>query len=54
MTKLDLDADGSPVSIEPHRWFVCMVPGRVKQWWHPLVHERHKHVLVMRPAGPDQ
>jgi hypothetical protein len=50
--ELELDPDGSPVSIEPRGWFVCIVPGLVKQWWHPFVHERHKHVFAMRPAGP--
>ncbi len=52
--RLELDKDGSPVSIEPRGWFVCIVPGLVKQWWHPFVHERHKHVFAMRPAGPGQ
>lgn len=54
LIKLELDQDGSPVSIEPRGWFVCIVPGLVKQWWHPFVHERHKHVFAMRPAGPGQ
>ena len=52
--KLELDQDGSPVTIEPRGWFVCIVPGLVKQWWHPFVHERHKHVFAMRPADPGQ
>lgn len=54
VVKLELDQDGSPVSIEPRGWFVCIVPGLVKQWWHPFVHQRHKHVFAMRPAGPGQ
>jgi hypothetical protein len=54
VVKLELDEHGSPVSIEPRGWFVCIVPGLVKQWWHPFVHERHKHVFAMRPAGPGQ
>lgn len=54
LIKLELDKDGSPVAIEPRGWFVCIVPGLVKQWWHPFVHERHKHVFAMRPAGPGQ
>lgn len=50
---LALDKDGSPVSLEPGSWFVCFVPGLVKQWWHPLAHKRHKHVFALRPAGDD-
>lgn len=52
--KLEIDQDGSPVTIEPRGWFVCFVPGLLKQWWHPFVHERHKHVFALRPAGPGQ
>lgn len=52
--KLELDKDGAPVTIEPRAWFVCFVPGFAKQWWHRFVHERHKHVFAMRPAGPGQ
>lgn len=54
MIKLELDANGSPVTIEPRGWFVCFVPGLVKQWWHRFVDERHKHVFALRPAGRDQ
>lgn len=52
--KLELDQDGSPVTIEPRGWYVCIVPGLVKQWWHPFVHKRHKHVFALRPAAPGQ
>jgi hypothetical protein len=47
--KLELDRDGSPVSLEAGSWFVCFVPGLLKQWWHPFVHKTHKHVFAMRP-----
>lgn len=49
--QLELDDDGAPVTLEPGSWFVCFVPGLKKQWWHPLVHERHKHVFAMRPEA---
>lgn len=52
--KLDVDRDGSPVTLEAGSWFVCFVPGLVKQWWHPFVHKVHKHVFAMRPAGPGE
>lgn len=36
MLELELDQNGSPVTIEPRGWFVCIVPGLQKQWWHPF------------------
>jgi hypothetical protein len=51
VAKLQLNADGSLVHLEAGDWFVCFVPGIEEQWWHPLVHARHKHVFAMRPAG---
>jgi hypothetical protein len=50
--KLAVDANGSPITLQAQSWLVCFVPGLKKQWWHPFVHKRHKHVFVMRPAGP--
>lgn len=52
--ELELDEYGGPVNIEPRGWFICFVPGLVKQWWRPFVHKRHKHVFALRPAGPDR
>lgn len=52
--ELEIDQDGSPVTLEAATWYVCFVPGLKKQWWHPFVHERHKHVFAMRPAGSGQ
>jgi len=49
--ELDIDRDGSPVTLEPGTWFVCFVPGLKKQWWHRFVNKRHKHVFAMRPAA---
>ena len=49
--ELKLDENGSPVTLEAAAWYVCFVPGLKKQWWHPFVHERHKHVFAMKPAG---
>jgi hypothetical protein len=48
---LQLNPDGSLIQLDAGDWFVCFVPGIDKQWWHPLVHERHKHVFAMRPVG---
>ena len=45
----NVDEHGSPVTFEAANWFVCFVPGLKKQWWHGLVHGRHKHVFAMRP-----
>jgi hypothetical protein len=52
--KLELDEYGSPVSLEAGAWFVCFVPGLKKQWWHPFVPGRHKHVFAMKPVGPGE
>ena len=52
--ELEVDENGSPVRLEPAAWFICLVPGLKKQWWHPIVSERHKHVFAMKPAGPGQ
>ncbi|MFQ5846593.1 MAG: hypothetical protein ACE5IQ_02850 [Candidatus Methylomirabilales bacterium] len=49
--ELEIDQDGSPVTLEAGSWFVCFVPGLKKQWWQPFVNKRHKHVFAMRPAG---
>ena len=48
--ELELDENGSPVTLEAAAWYVCFVPGLKKQWWHPFVNERHKHVFAMKPA----
>lgn len=52
--ELNVDPDGALVTLEAGSWFVCFVPGLDKQWWHPFVNRRHKHVFAMRPAGPDE
>jgi hypothetical protein len=51
---LEVDQDGSPVTLEAGSWFVLFVPGLKKQWWHRFVNDRHNHVFAMRPAGPDE
>jgi len=50
--QIEIDENGSPVTLEPRGWYICFVPGLKKQWWHPFVNTRHKHVFAMRPAGP--
>lgn len=52
--ELELDENGAPVSLEAGSWFVCFVPGLEKQWWHPFVHDKHKHVFAMRPEPEDK
>ncbi len=52
--ELEVDQDGSPVTLEARSWLVCFVPGLKKQWWHLFVHKVHKHVFAMRPAGPGE
>jgi hypothetical protein len=52
--ELNVDPDGALVTLEAASWFVCFVPGLDKQWWHPLVNKRHKHVFAIRPEGPDE
>lgn len=54
VVELQIDKDGSPVTLEAGSWFVCFVPGLLKQWWHPFVNKRHKHVFAMRPARPGE
>lgn len=49
VVELEIDRDGSPVTLEAGSWFVCFVPGLIKQWWHPFVHKAHQHVFAMRP-----
>lgn len=50
VVKLQVNADGSLVELEPSDWFVCFVPGIEKQWWHRFVNKRHTHVFAMHPA----
>lgn len=45
---IEIDANGSPVTLEAAEWLVCFVPGLKKQWWHGLVNAKHKHVFAMR------
>jgi len=43
-----VDQNGSLVSVPPAEWLICFVPGLQKQWWHPFVNAKHKHVFAMR------
>ena len=52
--ELELDENGSPVTLEAAAWYVCFVPGLKRQWWHRFVNARHKHVFAMKPAGPGE
>ena len=44
-----VDQNGSLVTVPPEEWLICFVPGLQKQWWHPFVNAKHKHVFAMRP-----
>lgn len=48
---IEVDANGSPVTIEASTWFICFVPGLRRQWWHRFADTRHKHVFALRPLG---
>ncbi|UNK48710.1 TetR/AcrR family transcriptional regulator C-terminal domain-containing protein [Lysobacter sp. S4-A87] len=48
---IEVDANGSPVSIEASTWFICFVPGLRRQWWHRFADARHKHVFALRSLG---
>jgi hypothetical protein len=52
--ELNVDPDGALVTLAASSWYVCFVPGLDKQWWHPLVNKRHKHVFAIRPAAPGE
>lgn len=45
---LEIDSDGSPITVAPAEWFVCFVPGLQKQWWHRFANARHQHVFAIR------
>lgn len=48
-TRLPVDANGAPVTLDAKEWLVCFVPGLRPQWWHPFVHKAHKHVFALYP-----
>lgn len=45
---IEIDSDGSPVTIPAQEWFVCFVPGLQQQWWHRFANARHQHVFAIR------
>lgn len=45
---IEVDADGSPVTLPEAEWLICFVPGLRQQWWHRFAHARHKHVFAIR------
>jgi hypothetical protein len=48
---MEIDANGSVVTLPAADWLVCFVPGLYPQWWHRFAHPRHKHVFAIRPLG---
>lgn len=45
---LDIDENGSVVTLPAAEWLVCFVPGLYPQWWHRFAHAKHKHVFAIR------
>ncbi len=48
---IEVDANGSPVTIAAASWLICFVPGLRRQWWHRFADSRHKHVFALRAVG---
>ncbi|MEZ1321058.1 TetR/AcrR family transcriptional regulator C-terminal domain-containing protein [Pseudomonas fluorescens] len=48
---IEIDANGSPITVSEASWFICFVPGLQKQWWHRFTNAKHKHVFAMRMVG---
>jgi len=45
---IEVDPNGSPLTLDAAHWLVCFVPGLRKQWWHRFSNPKHKHVFAMR------
>jgi hypothetical protein len=45
---IDIDENGSPVTLPAAEWLICFVPGLYPQWWHRFAHKKHKHVFAIR------
>ena len=45
---LDIDENGSLVTLPAAEWLICFVPGLYPQWWHRFAHARDKHVFAIR------
>jgi hypothetical protein len=50
---IEIDANGSPVTVHEAQWFVCFVPGLQRQWWHRFANDKHKHVFALRMVDDD-
>jgi hypothetical protein len=50
---MEIDADGSPITVHEGHWYVCFVPGLQRQWWHRFTNPKHKHVFAMRLVDDD-
>ena len=50
---MDIDENGSPVTLPEADWLVCFVPGLRRQWWHRFAHKEHKHVFAIRKLDND-
>jgi hypothetical protein len=50
---IEIDTDGSPVSVPAADWFVCFVPGLQRQWWHRFANAEYQHVFAMRMVDDD-
>jgi hypothetical protein len=45
---IDIDENGSLVTLPEAEWLICFVPGLYPQWWHRFANKRHKHVFAIR------
>ena len=45
---IDVDENGSLVTLPAAEWLICFVPGLYPQWWHRFAHAKHKHVFAIR------
>ncbi|MGH8177516.1 MAG: hypothetical protein ACREV5_14745 [Steroidobacter sp.] len=45
---IEIDANGSPVTVQEADWLVCFVPGLQRQWRRRYTHAKHKHVFALR------
>ena len=45
---IDIDENGSLVTLLAAEWLICFVPGLYPQWWHRFAHAKHKHVFAIR------
>jgi hypothetical protein len=53
-TAIEIDANGSPVTVAEADWLICFVPGLKPQWWHRFANAKHKHVFALRKLDEER